>query len=321
MTEEHFTLLKLFGAVVIKDAVKDLTPIITAYDSAVFKKIGSDTPLNFVQGKIPACAFALEENSELRMLLLDAYSANFLSQSKNRLLYWGSDLSTFRSSSGWHRDQNSTIPFIKVLLYLSNSFGAQQSFLYFPGSHHCSDSYSKNLTQILDWPVSTELKPSQSLNGLVRQGLYQGTVTFSVLKINPGDIIVFDSRVIHAVEATPELRRLVAVSFCGNMNGDFWNAADYTAFQRDLIKLKNLERFSNLNDFYQFLLLSKTAYNIVESNMHNQDFPYVSKGSLGSELGSMYPLIDLHQEDFEIINQKIFRNDMAHALTYVNQYA
>jgi len=89
MTEEHFTLLKLFGAVVIKDAVKDLTPIITAYDSAVFKKIGSDTPLNFVQGKIPACAFALEENSELRMLLLDAYSANFLSQSKNRLLYCG----------------------------------------------------------------------------------------------------------------------------------------------------------------------------------------------------------------------------------------
>lgn len=314
--------LNIFGAVVFKQVVNNPESVIQIFDQhyCAFNNLPPSTDLNKYTGKLSQYSQVIERDPALANILNNLYLDKIKKLFAKDFLFWGSDFSTFRSSSGWHRDQSSSLPFFKVLLYLSNSFGNDQSFNYFPGSHHCEDRYSRQLSAVTDWPLTKNLvKPN--LKKLNEFSTEAGIANFATIHINPGDLIIFDSRLLHSVSATHDLRRLISISFIANRN-KLLSSGSIQYFYSDILALRScLENQESFDDYDCFLILYRIAWKIVESKLHKQDIPY-SHNSFpdGAHLGAFSSPVKLSISNLDKINKIIFNNSFEKGLRYIYQF-
>lgn len=130
-------------------------------------------------------------------------------------VFWGSDLSTFRSGSQFHRDAFGDFKLLKVGIYLQDSTahdGGQ--FLCIPGSHHFGDRYSTLCSQGLKWPhgagyVDNVLTGEFDFN----QPVVQNNIPALGVHLSVGDIVFFNHGLVHAVPANDRIRRMIALTF------------------------------------------------------------------------------------------------------------
>ena len=156
-------------------------------------------------------------------------------------LYLGSDGSHFLSTSfPWHRDWYTKIPIMKMNLYFSDYpfFGGR--FMLIPGSNIATDSYASLLQKAMSWPMQNKFPGGMNENSFfpfsenprqnyLSQKLQRLKQIFSKksacikiphvsVKLNKGDAIIFDQRLIHCVEANFPIvpRRLLTILLAKN---------------------------------------------------------------------------------------------------------
>jgi hypothetical protein len=221
--------------------------------------------------------------------------------------YWGSDFSTFRSNSLFHRDMNSIIPFYKMNIYLDGSYGQDQNFLLIPGSHRSGDSYSQSLSKICKWPESAGLNVNllggeiDFLNNTIQTVLPAVSIT-----LNRGDVVIFDQRLLHAVNGN-KLRRLIALTFVPDQNlfnfvsdkSYFSSADEYLNFLHE-IRSSTLNNDSHVNNYK--ITMSQLNMPICESIL------------------SKYCFFNLPESDYFERSKKYKNNNFFNAFNHINPF-
>lgn len=211
--------LKTFGYFICRGGIELNAEIEEEYDYELsyVSKINSKNS-NILE--IPtAVNYAMERGEKLsEKILTNSFKEIIYKILSENFYYWGSDLSTFTRSSDWHRDCYTKFPIYKALIYLDGSYGDDQTFLCIPGTHHVKDNYANRIGKSGRWPYGSgfELNYLQGIYDY-KKDLYQPTLPSQQIKIQRGDIIIFDQRMFHAVIANSEKkRRLIAISVIPN---------------------------------------------------------------------------------------------------------
>ena len=130
-------------------------------------------------------------------------------------VYWGSDLSTFRSASQFHRDALGDYRMLKVGIYLQDTTtqdGGQ--FCCIPGSQHFGDRYSQLCSRGLRWPHGAGYADNVLAGDFdFNKAVQQNNIPAVGIDLAVGDVIFFDQALIHAVPASSRPRRMIALSF------------------------------------------------------------------------------------------------------------
>jgi len=133
-----------------------------------------------------------------------------------RCAFYNQDCSLFFTSSGWHRDVATIMPQVKVNIYLNDRKpDGTGDFMYWPGTHLLGDVYAQMAGSYCSWPDSGA---GIAVNRLPARS---GMVPHLTAAVMPGDVIIFDDRLVHATAAgdspwLPYERRLLATSFYAN---------------------------------------------------------------------------------------------------------
>ncbi len=156
-------------------------------------------------------------------------------------LYLGSDGSHFITTSfPWHRDWYTQMPIMKFNFYFNPLPFLGGRFMVIPGTNFPDDSYSQLVQKSMSWPMQNKFPGGLSENGFLppivnpRRGkidaIKQNILTWIGLqnpmadvphmsiKLNKGDLIIFDQRLLHCVESTfPKFsRRLLTMLLSKN---------------------------------------------------------------------------------------------------------
>lgn len=115
----------------------------------------------------------------------------------------GSDANIYECGTRWHTDVIG-LPYncqnVKLIFYLDPSQLNQDCFRVIPGSHFHTDRFAKLLKQQIR-------EPRESL------GLDVSGIPCQQIATNPGDVVVFDARVWHAVDYAGNRRRAFSFLF------------------------------------------------------------------------------------------------------------
>ena len=156
-------------------------------------------------------------------------------------LYLGSDGSHFLTTSfPWHRDWYTKNPILKINYYFSDFPFLGGRFMLIPGSNFASDSYAALLQKSMSWPMQNKFpggmnensflpiseNPRQSYLAQKWQNLknYFSRKSDNIkiphvsVKLNRGDVVIFDQRLIHCVESNFPIvpRRLLTILLSKN---------------------------------------------------------------------------------------------------------
>ena len=110
----------------------------------------------------------------------------------------------------------SLVPQVKINIYLHERRNdGNGDFLYWPGTHLIGDTYAQNAGRFCSWPD----QPSGLTRNLLPAGI--GRVPYVSIPLEPGDILIFDDRLVHSTSAglpprLPWERRLLATTFWGS---------------------------------------------------------------------------------------------------------
>ena len=186
---------------------------------------------DFVDSSEVFCDYFFQE----RMLKIYRYFAG------EDFLYLGSDGSHFLTTSfPWHRDWYTRMPNLKMNVYFNPLpfFGGK--FMLIPGSNFVNDSYAQLLQKAMSWPMQNKRPGGLSENSFLpdfvnpRQGVITRWITSLKItlglaqpkpdvphvsvKLDRGDVVIFDQRLIHCVQANfPSFsRRLLTVLLAKN---------------------------------------------------------------------------------------------------------
>jgi hypothetical protein len=249
--------LRTFGVLKIEGALDLPGNIEEIYDEASEECSGES--IRRCQSPVPTVMSGVERNPKLTKVMLDSgiLEVAKVAFGESGFMYWGSDLSTFKGNSDWHRDACNDVPIWKIGIYLNGSYDDDQIFYYIPGSHHVSGTYSDLLGKSLKWPYGAGLN-TDFFQGTINPKA--GTSSLSIpacgIKIKRGDVIVFDQRILHAV-ASNSLRRLIAMSFYPSVNSAAWQTNN---------------RFLMESDYLDFVVTLRCASQIVERNFGRKTF-------------------------------------------------
>jgi len=136
-------------------------------------------------------------------------------------LYLGSDGSRFITSSfPWHRDWFTRVPIMKFNFYFNRDDYAGGKFCVIPGSNFPGDVYTAMIQKAMSWPMQNKKAGGLAENGWLpetvnyRQHLLEQkqsglpSVPHAELTLRRGDVVIFDHRCVHCVQATyPEVTR------------------------------------------------------------------------------------------------------------------
>jgi len=205
-----------FGYAVSRNVYdKDLaTHLRTAYDAVVTTYTGKSME-EFLTNPVPVTA-GVEMSEEL---LTFVQTSRILPIVEVLLgddaVFWGSDLSTFRSASQFHRDALGDYRMLKVGIYLQDTTtqdGGQ--FCCIPGSQHFGDRYSHLCSQGLRWPQGAGYADNVLAGDFdFNRGVQQNNIPAVGIDMAVGDVIFFNQALIHAVPASSRPRRMIALSF------------------------------------------------------------------------------------------------------------
>ena len=207
--------LKLMGVLHIKNALQLPVNIEEIYDEVSERLEGNSIRKN--KSSCPPILSALEKDKYFREILINSGYKNAIDSVLGGGLLFSNDLSTFKGGSNWHRDSYNRLPLWKFAVYLDGSYGDDQAFLYIPGSHHWGDKFAHGLQDFSKWPQGSGLLPG--LNNEIPINNSGSNIQPCVIKINRGDIIAFDIRIMHAVFSQDSIpRRLISTVFMPNIH-------------------------------------------------------------------------------------------------------
>jgi hypothetical protein len=313
--------VRLWGAARFQIADLDYQLLIDSYDRAVFDRTGKDIRTFTQSGKLSVSGI-LENNANLRLRYEEIFRSSQLRSVLAEHYFFGSDASVFWSGSSWHRDQFTPFPFIKALLYLSGSFDGELEFLFYPGSHRFGDSYARELTTRIDWPTTKYIPTSESLVQLEADFFeLSGVAPYVKIALRPGDVILFDSRVVHSTIATNKLRRLLATSWVGHPS--IWSDNSYSPVSLvQTLRMRKSELSSIMDEKHWLLFAYRIASILVDSHFHGQDFPYAEydEAFRNSTLGKIYPWNRFSINDYHTLQSIFFPEKVGDAIRLLNLY-
>jgi hypothetical protein len=245
-----------FGFVVIRGAVNksDFKKLLREYDDQYIKRSGELTPWKMLLNRLGfsgekrygfrQVARAVLRRGGMRFLpnFVDGseiYTDYFLNSAWKSIytyfagenwLYLGSDGSNFITTSfPWHRDWFTKIPLLKFNFYFNPLPFIGGKFLIIPGSNFANDAYSQLIQKTMSWPMQNKVPGGLSENGRIPKIRNPRNIFSRIcddeyevphvqLKLNKGDLVIFDHRAVHCVQNNfPKFqRRLLTVLLSKN---------------------------------------------------------------------------------------------------------
>jgi hypothetical protein len=151
-------------------------------------------------------ADATEKSAVLAALLTDARIEGIASDLMGaNYSFRGSDCSVYDCGTLFHRDAYGADPAclnIKMALYLDPVNAGSGALRVIPGSHHKGDNFVRALNQ-------------RVASGFRDLGLSTDQVPAAILDSEPGDLILWNYRLIHATNYEGNRRRMLAMEFSG----------------------------------------------------------------------------------------------------------
>jgi hypothetical protein len=286
------------GFYIIKNALKLDENIEELFDNASEKIIGKSLKTYDENGPTPNVTMGLERSIELCNSMIGAGILNIINDVFGEdIRFWGSDLSTFKNNSQWHRDLAFEMPVYKVATYLEGSYGKDQQFLLIPGSHHVTDRYAHELALDCNWPNGggLNIEGFNHLYDKLENKKYYNVNAISI-QIERGDVIIFDQRIIHTALGN-KLRRLISTSLFpsfkllpqvwSNKNNMPLNEVDFSSW---LFKIKCAIRILEKNRLKNYI---SSHYNLEFLETKFKNYVYFDRWT---------------EEDFDYGVQKLFRN-------------
>jgi ectoine hydroxylase-related dioxygenase (phytanoyl-CoA dioxygenase family) len=115
----------------------------------------------------------------------------------------GSDANIYECGTRWHTDVIG-LPYncknVKLIFYLDPSRLNEDCFRVIPGSHFHTDKFAKQLKQ--------QIRESK-----INLGLEVNAIPCQQISTQPGDVVVFDARIWHAVDYAGKRRRAFSFLF------------------------------------------------------------------------------------------------------------
>lgn len=133
------------------------------------------------------------------------------------IIYYGGDGNYYSGDTGWHRDVFSIpggdegktiVRHIKIAFYLDPLTATAGALRVIPGSHHLGDTYAQGITACLP-NGSTDLSEDGTT-----EGVSSDDVPAMALPVVPGDVLIFDHRIMHASFGGSSARRMFAMNLC-----------------------------------------------------------------------------------------------------------
>jgi Phytanoyl-CoA dioxygenase (PhyH) len=140
--------------------------------------------------------------------------------------YAESDGNLFSCDTEWHCDIYAapmSIPHIKVSFYLDRLTSDSGAPRLIPGTHYWTENFAVGLRKTFDNNVGA-LAPVFGIDGPRVPGV--------VLETEPGDLLIWDFRTIHASYNSIVNRRLFTINFRQGSEGGSARAPEYTADRR-----------------------------------------------------------------------------------------
>ncbi len=208
LTPQQLAFFKIFGYLKLPGLFTDDVPQLTKQFHDIFQQHKDDV-VNWIHAthdnKLRRfISEATEKNAYLASLLDDSRVINVVtSLLGDGYQFRGSDASIYDCGTNFHQDgidtgkRNRTN--IKLAFYLDDIDAASGAVRVIPGSHHSGDKYFGLLFQNWIGPDVLQMATED----------YPATVLSSV----PGDLLLWDYRVMHATAYGGNQRRMVAYEF------------------------------------------------------------------------------------------------------------
>jgi ectoine hydroxylase-related dioxygenase (phytanoyl-CoA dioxygenase family) len=204
-----------FGYVVIRNCINE------AHEELINAEFDSNylrAKKEIKKGENSVIVDALEYSPETFKILQESPVFDFV-----RLLighdsiYWASDFQRFHNQSVFHKDLNRNPSVLKVAFYLQ-AYTQEDGgdFILVPGTHLRGNPYSDGAVLGLNWPNGGGYNNNHLLSEVnVGAGVLQGNLNIpSVsIKLNYGDLLLFDVALVHSVNSSNKLRRMIAINF------------------------------------------------------------------------------------------------------------
>lgn len=208
LTQHQVDFFKVFGYLKLPGLfAKEIADIQQSF-AAVFKQHSQDIvdwthPTHENRNRQFISPF-LEKDPLLNTLIEDSRTQSILSKIIGEdYLYRSSDGSIFNCGTLFHRDSygaNLQYLNIKMGLYLDEVDEQSGALRVIPGSHHSGDKYCRSLNRNL---IETPTAFDRPINEL----------PVSILASKPGDLLLWDYRIIHGACYRGNSRRMIAIEF------------------------------------------------------------------------------------------------------------
>ncbi len=132
--------------------------------------------------------------------------------------YYGGDGNYYSGDTSWHRDvfripdgeeAKTIVRHIKIAFYLDPLTAETGALRVIPGSHHLGDTYATQLREHVA-NGSADL----GVDGITDLGVPPKEVPALALPVEPGDVLIFDHRIMHASFGGGRARRMFAMNLC-----------------------------------------------------------------------------------------------------------
>jgi len=133
------------------------------------------------------------------------------------IVYYGGDGNYYSGDTGWHRDvfkipdgdeAKTIVRHIKIAFYLDPLTATTGALRVIPGSHHLGDTYAEEVSRYLT-DGNTDLAEDGTNTGVPSED-----IPALALSVVPGDILIFDHRIMHASFGGSSARRMFAMNLC-----------------------------------------------------------------------------------------------------------
>jgi len=208
LSKQQLNTFNLFGYLKIPNALANEISSITAAFDRTFKEHSSDVVAwdhvvhaNMPRKILPQIA---DKCPEIRALLKHGEIVNIVTDILGdgyQLI--GSDANIYECGTRWHTDIIG-LPYncknVKLIFYLDPSKVNEDCFRVLPGSHFHTDKFAKQLKQHIREP---KINLDLDVSGIPCQQV----------STQPGDVVVFDARIWHAVDYAGRRRRAFSFLF------------------------------------------------------------------------------------------------------------
>jgi hypothetical protein len=220
---------------------------------------------------------------------------------KDSFYFFSSHLSVFGGSSSWHRDTYFPFSWLKANIYLESlEEGGIGEFCLLPGSHLHGSAFADRATDGINWPSYREKKINYFNNIDLTSGVVTFDLPYAKICLSPGDVLLFDTRLIHNVVSQSSRRSLIGINFVDR--SPKWFTQDF-----------RVDSFSPL-DFYKARLLIDQIEGGLYGRSSNLNYPSNFFKRYEGTFLKKFMLEDISEVQYEELRTVYFKSKSPKAL-------